>query len=428
MAKHAMLDKDFDKSRSLFQVKPTLPDEGDILQWTQVIKRRIMEKINYGNLSSRQWLFDIQQDLDEFLFSGNIWLGYSTDYAPHVSPNVTLLSLEHNYWSVNYLASPLDAYFPISVEDRTINDLCYLSPLRPSYSYCRDKLKKMVQYVQACKERIQFSFVTCQLHQFKAGEDRFHVVHCSDTGERIGLANILPVATNFLLDKDSVLVLEVPKLPLKLPTVAKFVEFSLRCPISMMPTVYGFRLANHVELGSPVPVNFHDFKSAGSIKLLWHKAAPFSGNMKLGVSSELIKATILLAKCCFTPCYTPNASEVQLPYTPLTFFNVVHSLLERCGWIRDYLTLQEGCSPLSPMMVTPFYRLAWKTYKDFLMDQPVLVFTATRSFPFKKLAKLKQMSPVSCSSFQATISSATTRNWEKCCPSHFSAVPTASMT
>ena len=36
-------------------------------------------------------------------------------------------------------------------------------------------------------------------------------------------------------------------------------------------------------------------------------------------------------------------------------------------------------------MVTPFYRLAWKTYKALMMQQPLLLFTASRTFPMKKI-------------------------------------------
>ena len=298
-----------------------------------------------------QWFEAMEQDIDNFLSSGSTSFKFSNDcHNLQVYPNITLLTnhFEHICWLVNYLATPFDAYLPIGQEDRTAPDLCYSNPLRPDYNYCKKKLKEMVQNVQTRKDRIQLTFFSCQLHQFRPGEDRYHVVHCSDAVERIGLANILPLAYKFLLDEDAVLVLEIPKLPTNLPSVSDFVEFCFRCPISMMPTMYGFRLANHVQLGSPVPVKFHDSKSFGSIKLLWHKAPSFSSSIKLAVSAELHTAIILLSKCCFIPSYTSSSSEKSqtqlLPYSPLTFYNVIHSLVERCAWIEDYFHLNDETS------------------------------------------------------------------------------------
>jgi hypothetical protein len=231
-------------------------------------------------------------------------------------------------------------------------------------------------------------------------EDRFNIIHSFDTAERIGLGNLLP-AVSHLLDHDdvnAVVVTETPsKLRPQLPTIVQFVEASLSCPISMIPTIYGLRLVNHLDLGSPVPIKFHDHRSIGSIKLQWSKAPPFSHNIKLGFSVELIRAIYLLGKSCFIRSFNPNADSFKnpLPYSPLTFFKIVHSMVERHAWIRNYIMSHEGGSPFNPVLAPPLYHLVWKTYKALLMHKPVLVYTASRSFPVHQLvSKRMQENPV----------------------------------
>lgn len=69
--------------------------------------------------------------------------------------------------------------------------------------------------------------------------------------EGIGLANIITATYNCLTDEnpDSLLLTETD-----CPwtdsdaTLTNYVESSLCCPISMIPTIYGYRLANHLKL------------------------------------------------------------------------------------------------------------------------------------------------------------------------------------
>lgn len=244
-------------------------------------------------------------------------------------------------WHAYYLLScPLDAYFPIPMNEKQ------LAPeINRPYSYCKSKLQSLVTEFRSNskKNRILLNFYVgdclelCTTNQHL--KNKCQVVHCSDLGDRVGLANLLPAATQLLVNDAAMLITETSAYfrSINPSSVCHFIEESLCCPISMITTLYGLRLANHLGLGSPVPLQFHDSKSAGNIKLVWHKAPTFSSNMKLGFSAELIKATLNLAKCCFITSY--KLESYQLPYSPLTFYNIVHSLVERNTWIRDYLVL-----------------------------------------------------------------------------------------
>jgi len=334
--------------------------------WLSVIKRRIMEGMNLINMTS---VLTDGMDLKDFLLTGNCLLLEAPKRPQADSPKFTRLSLKEKDWLVNYLASPFDAYFSSSMEDR-MNP--YFDIVPSTFVYCRDQLKKIVTKLRSRKDQISFPFSTCNYYEFGC-EDRFNIIHCFDMVERVGLANFLPPVRSLLLHEDlnAILVTEITsKQRPQLSKPTKFVEASLHCPISMIPTLYGFRLANHLDLGSPVPIKFHDNFSVGSIKLQWHRAPSFSTNIKLGFSVDLIRAIVRLAKSCFISSYNPKPVSYQVlwPYSPLTFFNLVHSLAERHACIRDYATSHEGASSLNFVLVSPFYQPVWKTFKDMMHE------------------------------------------------------------
>jgi len=388
MAQSAIMDKTADRAPRLGKAPVELPSEdGNVADWMPVINRRIMERIHTGNLGSSA---AINRDLYFYL-----WFGNCSGFLRHkpASLNVTLLTevMGKKHLLFDYLSTPFDAYFPMAMEDRMdFHREC------SAFFYCLDQLKKMVVDFRSRKENISFTFSTGPFYSLVC-EDNFNIIHTFDTAERVGLANVLPAVNRLLVQNDvnAVVVTEIPsKRRPQLHTIANFVEASLHCPISMIPTMYGLRFVNHLDLGIPVPVKFHDHCSVGSIKLQWSRAPSFSPNIKMGFSVEIIRAIYHLAKSCFIPSFYPDTFETPLPYTPLTFFNILRSLVERHVWIRDFMTSHESGSPFNPVLVPPFYRLAWKTFKDLLMNKPVLIYTASRSFPVQLILKRMQQNPV----------------------------------
>ena len=111
MMKSAIIDKCYKK----VLIEGSLPDQCDTKEWTSVIKRRIIEKLNLGAVCP-QWFEAMEQDIDNFLSSGSTSFKFSNDcHNLQVYPNITLLTnhFEHICWLVNYLATPFDAYLPI---------------------------------------------------------------------------------------------------------------------------------------------------------------------------------------------------------------------------------------------------------------------------------------------------------------------------
>ena len=125
----------------------------------------------------------------------------------------------------------------------------------------------------------------------------------------VGLANQLPVASLLLIQEDINAVVVTEFMPFKLspqcPPLASFVEASLFCPLSMVSTMYGLRLANQLDLGSPVPIRCHDHLAVGSTKLQCKKTPnSFSTNMNSDTSTELIGIIKSMGRSCFIP--VPN--------------------------------------------------------------------------------------------------------------------------
>lgn len=82
----------------------------------------------------------------------------------------------------------------------------------------------------------------------------FQVIDCSNLADHLGLANlILAVRTCLADDPNAVLLTEIMTWEALKPTVAEYVDYVLCCPLSMVPLLYGLRLANHVRLGKSYP-------------------------------------------------------------------------------------------------------------------------------------------------------------------------------
>ena len=75
------------------------------------------------------------------------------------------------------------------------------------------------------------------------------------------------------------------------PTLVDSVESELYCPLTMIPTIYGVKLLDHVRLGSSVCCQLHDhFKAAAPITFKWYKTpVSFSANVQMEISATLKK-------------------------------------------------------------------------------------------------------------------------------------------
>jgi hypothetical protein len=120
------------------------------------------------------------------------------------------------------------------------------------------------------------------------------------------------------------------------PSMLKYVEEALCCPLNMIPTIYGWRLATHVEFGSNKPLNLGQ-KMANAFKLCWKKVLPF-GNLSLSPSLTLTRCLDQLTQKCFASNglrqvegNKPGERCGMICFSPLTFNYVLYSMAQRVG-------------------------------------------------------------------------------------------------
>ena len=78
----------------------------------------------------------------------------------------------------------------------------------------------------------------------------FQVIDCSNLADHYGMANLIPAARNCLAeDLNAVILTNSLTWQLLKPTVPEYVETALMCPMTVIPTLYGLRLTDHVQLG-----------------------------------------------------------------------------------------------------------------------------------------------------------------------------------
>ena len=231
--------------------------------------------------------------------------------------------------------------------------------------------------------------------------NKMHVIHCSaDIGVEAELANILPAVSRCLISDipEAIIVTEsiFSRFEGRKPTLVEYVEFHLNCPLTMIPTMYGVRLFDHFHLGSSVCCQLHDdFNTATPITLKWHKTpVAYSADIQMEISPAIEKVVRVLAKHCFFPSQAFYYSKKRnidgyrtiylrsqvtfnhstkhklhvVRYTPLTFYNIMQSLVNRLNWAEGAIdALLQKCAPAS-------YQLAWKTLKTWMKGDQVLLF------------------------------------------------------
>ena len=326
----------------------------------------------------------------QFLKTGN----FDADVRQKGCLNSTFLTPDGscNWALTDFLSCPFDAYFPVPFNDQPSSDLDFGNS---AYRYCKVKLQSLATGLQNRKDRIAFTFhlnssIDLCLKDVKL-KSCFQVIHCTDIVDDFGLANILIAATGCLADiPESVLLTETRRRAKPKPTVTKYVEDNLCCPVSLITTVYGVRLANHVGLGSTECHELHNMQFDCSkhvqsvITLKWLKAPTYSTNIKLGLTSDLKMVIERLTDLChlkldvkkhFADVEDGEELPTARPLTPLTLFYILQSLLNRLHWVDGTI------GHLVQMAIPSCFSLAWKTMEKWINGHTVLVMSTMDCAP-----------------------------------------------
>ena len=223
-------------------------------------------------------------------------------------------------------------------------------------------------------------------------KNKFHVIHCPNYyADFVGLQNLLPIVSQCLNGDfpEAILVTEIFKLRIegKSFSLVDTVERTLKCPLTMIPTVYGVKLSDHLRLGISVGCQLHDRNSSRSaFALTWTKApVAYSPEIQLEPSPALKSVFTALGEACFilsdsSAFSAPGTNYYRKLYqqsqnfvrnSPLTFFYILQSLFNRFNSVEDIAdSLIQQCLP-------PCYHLAWRTLQHWMTGEEVLLFFTT---------------------------------------------------
>ena len=293
--------------------------------------------------------------------------------------NPTLFSLNNkDDLKVRLLSSyPFEAYLPVPIEKDDEDETIAKGAAEDAmYAYCKSKLQMLVTEFRNRKHRLTFylHFGECLELCLRKQETKkeFQVIHCSsDILEKVGLANIISSCSNCLASPDAVLLTNISLVyvqeNLKLASVSEYIKSSLCCPLSLIPTLYGWKLENHLTLGSLNPVKLHDVEINFFITLKWQQALGFSENIQLEMSPVLERAIKQLAASRFS-----YGSTFCCGYQLYTFYYILQSLASRCALILlpaaiRYLLMMSG------------FRFIWRTEQAWMKGESVLKYSFTSS-------------------------------------------------
>ena len=312
----------------------------------------------------------LHEELIMYFDTGNC---YSPKKNINAALNPTFLEPKTFCWRVGITMCPFDSYFPL-----------HLDQLETSAQdgiitrYCQKKLKNLVSEYRSTQNTVKFHFDLCDDLNFCLSNtsEKFDVIDCSTLADSVGLANLILSSFQKLEQHpDALLLTDSINLEHIAPSVAHYLEESLCVPLSMIPTIYGLRLANQVDLGS---VNLERSCST----LSWHYAhrsvnLPLSNSILLErCLKNLQKKSYFMEEESYSSGFDTRSVK-RYTDTPLTFnlvaariakFDGSENKKESAHWMK---TLQSK--------VAPRFALAMKTLDDWANHRPVTQVTATKS-------------------------------------------------
>jgi hypothetical protein len=160
----------------------------------------------------------------------------------------------------------------------------------------------------------------------------------------------------------------------------------------MIPTIYGLRLADHVELRDSAIdyLRCNTLQRGRPVILCWQKVPNFQ-NIKLVPSPDLDQCVTKLAKFCHQTTFSKPASlkssaGSDIYYTPLTFNYILDSMIKRLGhdfWLPDICLLE----------IAHQFSLARKILEDWKNGKKMMKFTAGVEY-IRKSAVSQESTPL----------------------------------
>ena len=322
------------------------------------------------------------EEIWEYCTTGNS--GQSGKAAVAVSVNPTFLQPTTRKWIVHYYASAFEGYFPLPVEELgAIDDKNGLI-----VGYCQSELKKLLTAFRKRIDKTMFYFHPCHALTFCYEDEayKFDLIDTSNLMDHLGPVNLLNAAARKLLSDQSVLMTETSSwTEMGATSVAQYVQEVLCCPLSLIPTLYGLRLIDNIEVG---PETFRSVRttSVAAARLRWKKALPFVG-VPLCLSTSLEQSLERLSKACVpNPSINTSDRSGMMVYSPLSLCYVLSDIIHR-GGVENPSALVSAAFSFMP----PAFRRSLQALQAWMEHRPVWRVDLTIPFTFKERSTFNQL-------------------------------------
>lgn len=281
-----------------------------------------------------------RREIEQYFLTGN-WDG-AKEQSGKSSINPTLLQPTTGNWTVHYTACPIAGYLPLPLGE-LIGSAQQVDGI--FLRYCQNEMKMLLLAFRKRMNEVKFFFHPCDALAFCYGDsspDGFDVIDSSDLADHVGPINLLNAAARKLRSDQSVLFTESMTWPTLAPSLAQYIQEVLCCPLSLIPTIYGLRLMDDVDLG-PESARSVPHMYGASSRFRWKKALPFDG-VTLNTSEALREFIFRLKETCslLPTTLQENVTMCGMTfYSPLTFHYVMDDLVRRGKTEDIYLTLLE---------------------------------------------------------------------------------------
>jgi hypothetical protein len=284
-----------------------------------------------------------------------------------VCVNPTMLNPKTHDWDF-FCLTPFEGYLPMAKGEliTSVEEIMTHS--------CSEKLKRLVSSYRSRIPTVKIVFhLEEAIKHCYSDANKFDVIDCSDFSEHVGLANLVVACCQKLSDNPNAIVY-TEIMTDRHHSANTIVETSLCAPLSMIPTIYGLRLADHVELRDSAIdyLRCNTLQGERPVILCWQKVPPFQ-NIKLVPSPDLNRCLITkLAKLCHLTSFSKPAPPTssagsEIYYTPLTFNYILDSMNRRLGhdcWVPDLLD------------IAPQFILARKTLENWKNGKKMMKLSA----------------------------------------------------
>ena len=296
-----------------------------------------------------------------------------------VCVNPTLLDTKSNEWE-SETTTPFEGYLPMANGEMVTSGEGIL------IRSCSEILKNLVLSYRSRMQTTKIVFHWEEAIEFCYSDaNKFDVIHCSNFVSSVGLANlILACSQKLSANPKAILYTEIRTDSEHSPY--KIVEKSLCAPLAMIPTIYGLRLADRIELNdcSKDLAPWNGYHTKRPENLLWQKVPAFR-NIELSSSSVLNRFMNKLYMLCHASSFSELSSVRsvvnQSYYTPLTFRFILDSMNQRLGhnwWVPDIMR---------QILIAPKFIWARRTFEDWKNGKKINKFTAGINSNFPVLDK-----------------------------------------